>query len=260
MERADDSWDVAVKRLRAAGCVAPEDEATELVRLARDRATLDAWLARREQGEPVEWITGQVEFCGRTIRVDPEVYVPRPQSQELVYRAAGLLGTGAAGAAAGAVADLCTGTGAVARALMAECPRASVVGVENDSRAASCARKNGVPVVVGDLAEPLAPRSLDLITAVAPYVPTGHLPYLPRDVTRYEPLTALDGGTEGLSVVRRIVESAPRVLRPGGWLVVELGHDQDTLLAPTLHSTGFGMWSAWTDEEGDLRGLAARLT
>ena len=241
-----------VERLCAAGCVAPEEEAEELLACVRHGEELEDVLTRREQGEPLAWITGQIEFCGRRLSIDRGVYVPRRQTEELVHQAAGLLGIGRA-------ADLCTGSGAVARALVAENPEASVLGVDNDERAVACAHKNGVPAVLGHLGDPLGSTCVDLVTAVAPYVPTGSLRLLPRDVTEYEPGAALDGGGDGLAVVRQVVRSAARILREGGWLLLELGGDQDRLLAPTLHAAGFGSVRTWSDDEGDLRGLAARL-
>ena len=243
-----------VRRLRAAGCIAAEEEADELLAGAPDTAKLEEWVGRREAGEPLAWITGTVRFCGHRLRVHPGVYVPRIQSEELARRAASLL------PAHGRAADLCTGSGAIAVHLMAAVPTASVVGVDVDLRSAICARGNGVQVVVADLARPLPSRSFDTVTAVAPYVPTGDLRFLPADVQRYEPRRFLDGGHDGLDLVRSIVASAARLLRSGGWLLVELGGDQLDTLGPALAESGFDLTEAWFDEDGDLRGLAARGT
>jgi release factor glutamine methyltransferase len=241
------------ERLEAAGCVAAGEEAAELVAAAPDAATLEAWVRRRERGEPLAWITGTLWFGGRPLRVDPGVYVPRYQTEELAARAAARLPPG------GRAADLCTGAGAVAAHLVAEVPGAALVGVELDPRAATCARHNHVPVVVGDLRRPpLRPGAFDLVTAVAPYVPTGALPFLPADVQRYEPRRALDGGDDGLELVRQVVAAAGWLLRPVGWLLVEVGGDQDAALAPALAGAGFEPGEAWHDEDGDLRGVSAR--
>jgi release factor glutamine methyltransferase len=240
-------------RLTAAGCVAAEDEASELLSLAEDDETAESWIARREQGEPLAWITGVQEFCGRRLRIDPGVYVPRRQSEELARRAAELLA-----ATGSSAADLCTGSGAVAAHLLSAAPAVRVVGVEIDPTSAACARRNGVPVVVGDLTEPLLSSAFEVVTAVAPYVPVDELRNLPRDVQHYEPRRSLDGGGDGLDLVRRVVVGSARVLRPGGWLLVELGAEQDEQLAPTLEVAGFESVWTWRDEDGDLRGLAAR--
>jgi release factor glutamine methyltransferase len=243
-----------VDRLSAAGCVAAEEEADELLAASPDASTLGGWLSRREAGEPLAWITGSVRFCERTLHVAPGVYVPRPQTEELARRAAALLPRGGRGL------DLCTGMGAIATHLRAEDPSATVIGVELDRVAAACARSNGVDVVVGDLAESLRPHAgFDVVTAVAPYVPTDGLTYLPADVQRYEPRLALDGGRDGIDLVLRVVAAARRVLRPGGWLLVEVGGHQDQMLTPVLADGGFDIVSPWRDEEGDLRGLASRL-
>ena len=243
-------------RLAAAGCVAADEEATELVAAAGSDGILEAFVSRREQGEPLAWITGTCRFCGHTVRVDPGVYVPRAQSEDLARRAATLL----SGRHNPRAADLCTGSGAVAVHLLAAVPAATVVGVDADPRAAACARRNGVPVVVGDLGRPLVPRAFDVVTAVAPYVPTADLAFLPSDVQTYEPRRALDGGDDGLDVLHDVVESAARLLRPGGWLLAEIGGDQDRRLARTLDDCGFDPAGTWLDEDDDLRGLAARLS
>ena len=241
-------------RLLAAGCVAADLEADELIGAAPDGDALEAWIRRRERGEPMAWITGRARFCGRWLRVDPGVYVPRLQSEELARRAAALLGPVPAGRAI----DLCTGTGAIAVHLSAEVPGAAVLGVEIDARAARCARRNGISTLIGDLDRPLRAASFDVVTAVAPYVPTAELQLLPADVQRYEPPAALDGGEDGLEVVRRVVAAAARLLVPGGWLLTEVGGAQDRALAPELDAAGFEPAAPWCDEDGDLRGLAAR--
>lgn len=245
----------AVERLQAAGCVAAVEEAAELWAWAPGPAALEAALRRREAGEPLAWITGSVTFCGRRLHVAPGVYVPRAQSEELARRAAAVLPPG------GRALDLCTGSGAVAAHLRAEVPTAAVVGVDLDVTAAACARGNGVPTVVADLTEPLrrpVGRGFDLVTAVAPYVPTGQLAFLPVDVRRYEPARALDGGPDGLDLVRRVVTAAAHLLCPGGWLLTELGGDQHDRLGPALDAAGFDAVTPWWDDGGDLRGVACR--
>jgi release factor glutamine methyltransferase len=251
--RAADRLVAAVTdRLVAAGCVAADEEAAELVAVAPDGGALEALLRRREEGEPLAWLTGTVVFCDLSLRVAPGVYVPRAQTEDLARRAAAAL------PAAGRAADLCTGSGAVAAHLGAAAPAATVVGVDIDPRAAACARSNGVPAVVGDLDAPLAGAGTwDVVTAVAPYVPTGDLRLLPRDVQRWEPTAALDGGPDGLDLVTRVVTAAGRLLRPAGRLLVEIGGEQDTALAPALAAAGLGDATNWHDEDGDLRGLMA---
>lgn len=243
-----------IGRLSAAGCVAADEEADELLAAAGDAGTLDALVRRRERGEPLAWVVGTAPFCGHRIVVDAGVYVPRRQSEALARRAGRLL---AARGDGGRAVDLCTGSGAVAVHLMAEVPSALVVAVDLDAGAVACARRNGVLALVGDLGEPLRAGCFDVVTAIAPYVPTRELRNLPSDSVDHEPRAALDGGAEGLDTVRSVVHSAARLLSREGSLLLELGGDQDRRIAGLLEACGFTQAEAWHDEDGDLRGLAA---
>jgi len=241
-----------VARLATAGCVAAGEEAVVLRRAAADEATLDGWVRRREQGEPLAWIVGGISFCGRPLWVLPGVYVPRVQTETLARRAAVLVPPG------GRLADLCTGAGPVARHVLTARPDVQVVGTDLDERAVRCARRNRVASVRGDLGAPLRTAAFDVVTAVPPYVPTAGLARLPTDVLRYEPGLALDGGEDGLDPARRLVRSAARLLRPGGRLLLEVGGDQDDALAPVLSRVGFDDPRSWYDDDGELRGISAR--
>ncbi len=238
-------------RLAAAGCIAAAEEAGELVAVGADAGALDAMVARRELGEPLAWIAGRTRFGGHAVRVDPGVYVPRPHTEELALRAV------AAVPARGRALDLCTGCGAVA-VVLAAVANVAVMGLDADPAAVECARRNGVAAIHADVGEPPA-GPFDVVTAVPPYVPTAGLPLLAADVLRYEPRLALDGGDDGLAVTRRVVAAAVAVLRPGGTLLLELGGDQDGALLPLLVSAGFDRIAVWRDEDGDLRGVTARM-
>lgn len=243
--------DPVVARLRAAGCVAAEDEALELRSVARDDVHLDELVARREAGEPLAWITGSVRFCGLSIGVHAGVYVPRWQTEALAARAAELLPAG------GMAIDLCCGSGAVARVLADRRPGARVVATDLDPVAVACARTNGVDAHAGDLFEPLDDElrgGVDLVVAVPPYVPSDALALLARTP---EPALALDGGRGGLDVAGRIVCSAPAWLRPGGALVVEIGRPQVHAIDGTLKANGFRDVSVLHDPEGDVCGMSA---
>lgn len=252
MEFGDSALSAVVDTLARAGCVAADDEAAELVTAAADEAELHTWVARRAGGEPLAWILGTVRFAGCRVAVDAGVFVPRPQTESLVARAARRLRPEMR------VADLCTGCGAVAVALTHAVRGLRVVGVDIDPTAARCARRNGVPVVVGGVGAALRSGCFDTVTAVAPYVPSAELAFLPSDARDHEPATALDGGADGLSVVRKVVVDAGRLLVPGGWLFIEIGADQDLHLSPFLAEHGFGPAGVWRDEDGDVRGLETR--
>jgi release factor glutamine methyltransferase len=243
--------------LARAGFVAADEEAGELItRAAGDRELLDGLVARRLTGEPLAWITGSVSFCGVEIRVDPDVYVPRWQSEELARRAVERL------APDGVAIDLCTGTGAIARTLVARRPGARVVASEVDERAVACAASNGVEVYCGDLFAPL-PGGLegrvDVVVGVVPYVPTPELGLLQRDTFTFESTLSYDGGDDGTAILRRAVADAPRFLRPGGALLLELGGEQPGALAAELERLGYVDVAVVVDEDGDVRGIEATL-
>ncbi|MDQ1632911.1 MAG: release factor glutamine methyltransferase [Frankiaceae bacterium] len=243
--------------LARAGFVAAAEEAEQLVaRAAGDGDLLDTLVARRLTGEPLAWVTGSVSFCGLEIRVDPGVYVPRWQSEELARRAARRLPP------EGAAIDLCTGAGALARTLMASRPGARVVASEVDERAVACARANGVEVYRGDLFAPL-PDALrgrvDVVVGVLPYVPSDELALLQRDTFAFETTLPYDGGPDGAAIVRRALAAAPDWLRRGGALLLEVGGDQPGALRDDLARLGYADVAVLTDDDGDVRGIEATL-
>ena len=245
-----------LRRLRAAGCVAAEEEAAELLGAAGgDAALLDELVRRRCDGEPLAWLTGSVRFCGATVLVHRGVYVPRWQSEPLALEAARRLPD------AGVAADLCTGSGAIAVVLGRHRPRARVVASDVDPLAVACAQANGVEAYCGDMAEALPGElagRVDVVTAVVPYVPTHALGLLPRDVVDHEPIGALDGGADGMHHLVRAARAAVALLRSGGWLLLELGGDQADALRPVLSELGFTDLGLLVDGDGDLRGVACR--
>jgi release factor glutamine methyltransferase len=245
------------RALETAGCVAPGEEAVELIQAAHgDEGALARMLARRITGEPLAWITGSVDFCGLDVAVDPGVYVPRWQSEPLAMLAAELLPPTGLGV------DLCTGSGAIAMVMQTARPGARVVGTEIDSVAANCARRNGVVVYEGDLDDALPAElasQIDVMVGVLPYVPSDAIQYLPRDVQHFEPRMALDGGEAGLALISTIVPRSPRWIRPGGWLALEIGSDQVAEVATMLTGSGYVDLDVLADEEGDPRGIYGRL-
>ena len=223
-------------RLRAAGCVFAEDEARLLMATARSPGELSAMVERRAAGLPLEQVLGWAEFCGLRIAVDPGVFVPRRRTEFLVQQAAALARPGAV------VVDLCCGAGAIGAALAAAVDRAELHAVDIDPAAVRCARRN-VPghVYQGDLYQPL-PASLrgrvDLVVANVPYVPAGQIGFLPPEARAHEPRVALDGGPDGLDVLRRVAARAPEWLVPGGHLLIEASERQAPLAAAAFAASG----------------------
>jgi len=236
-----------VAALRAAGCVFAEEEARLLLDEASSPGELMAWAARRMGGEPLEYVVGWASFAGLRVAVDPGVFVPRRRSQLVVEVAAR--------EPADLVVDLCCGTAAFGAALSRRWPTAEVHAADSDPAAVACARRNLPPERVheGDLYAAL-PDDLrgrvDLVVANAPYVPTGAIATMPRDARDHEHRVALDGGADGLDVLRRVVSGAPEWLRPGGRLVVETGRDQAEQAASLVSAAAMRADLETDDEHG----------
>ncbi|MFK4148651.1 putative protein N(5)-glutamine methyltransferase [Streptomyces sp. NPDC004065] len=213
--------------LRAAGCVFAEEEAELILAAARTPGELAALVDRRAAGLPLEQVLGWARFHGLRIAVEPGVFVPRRRTEFLVDQAA------AAVPDASVVVDLCCGSGAVGAALAASLGPLELHAADVDPAAVRCARRNIGPagglVHEGDLfrALPAALRGrVGILAANVPYVPTGEVALLPAEARDHEPVTALDGGPDGLDVLRRVTAGAPEWLAPGGCLLVETSERQ----------------------------------
>ncbi|MGW1362448.1 putative protein N(5)-glutamine methyltransferase [Streptomyces chartreusis] len=236
-------YDAVVTALRAAGCVFAEDEARLILAAARTPDELTAMVDRRVTGVPLELVVGWAEFRGLRIAVEPGVFVPRRRTEFLVEQAV------AAAPDASVVVDLCCGSGAVGAALAAALGSPGPVelhAADIDLAAVRCARRNVAPyggrVRMGDLFEAL-PDSLrgrvGILAANVPYVPTDEVGLLPAEARDHEPRVALDGGPDGLDVLRRVAAGAQQWLAPGGCLLIETSERQ----APTALDafTGSGL-------------------
>ena len=243
-----------VAALRAAGCVFAEDEAELLLAAsAGDRARLAGMLARRVAGEPLEVVVGWAEFAGRRILIDPGVFVPRRRTELMVRLAVSRLGSDPGPTPV--LVDLCCGSGAVGLAVAAAVPGLRWYACDVDPAAVACARRNCEPqggrIHAGDLFEALPARlrgRIDLVTANAPYVPTGEVASMPPEARLYEPMVSLDGGADGLDVQRRVIAAAPGWLRPGGRLLVESSVEQAATSARLMAAAGL-VPVVHTDEE-----------
>ncbi|MGU3291134.1 putative protein N(5)-glutamine methyltransferase [Williamsia sp. M5A3_1d] len=226
-----------IEALRRAGCVFAEDEARLLADAAESPAALGVLLERRVAGEPLEHIVGWVEFDGLRIRVAPGVFVPRRRTELLVTIAAAHLGTESV------FVELCCGSAAVTRAVMARTGVRSATACDIDPVAVALAAANApdAHIVCGDLFDPL-PADLigrvDVIVANAPYVPGAAIAFMPRDARDHEPRHALDGGVDGLEIARRIVADAPRWLAENGTLAIETSPAQAPHLEAAFERSG----------------------
>ncbi len=265
--------------------------------LPEELARFRELVKRRQAGEPVAYLTGRKHFWSLELDVDRRVLVPRPDTEtaveaaldlcrprpappddlpesaaaeapttgdDLPHAAAEAPTPAAPPVAALRIADIGTGSGAIALVLKKELPHADVWAVDTSADALDVARGNaarlGLPVtfVQGDLLAPLADRPpFDLIVANLPYIPSGDIAALAPEV-RSEPLLALDGGADGLLLVRRLVASAGARLRPGGALVLEVGQGQADAVAELARGHGFADVRIRADLAGVARVVQAR--
>lgn len=236
---------VIASTLRSAGCVYAEDEALLIAAAATTPLELDRLVEQRVSGMPLEYILGWAEFCGLRISIDPGVFVPRLRTELLVREAAALAAPGAV------VVDLCCGSGAVGAALLSQ-RDIELHSADIDPIAVRCTGRNvDAPVYEGDLfdALPLSlKRRVDVLIANAPYVPSATIAFLPSDSRDYEAHVALDGGADGMDILRRVVRHAPAWLAPRGKVVVELSDRQEQQGLELLTSAGFRARSVRSDE------------
>ncbi|WP_046727752.1 putative protein N(5)-glutamine methyltransferase [Streptomyces humi] len=238
-----------VAALRAAGCVFAEDEAELILTTARTPEELAAMVARRAAGEPLEHVLGWAGFHGLRVRVEPGVFVPRRRTEFLVDQAL------AQAPGASVVVDLCCGSGAVGAALAAALGDVELHAADIDTAAVGCARRNIAPygghAHTGDLYDALPPAlrgRIGILAANVPYVPTGEVGLLPAEARDHEPLVALDGGDDGLDVLRRVAAGAPEWLAPGGCVLVETSERQAGTAVEAFAGAGLSARLAVSEE------------
>jgi len=272
------------KDLRAAGIEAYSMEARLLVssaagktmaQLMRDlplyaapglEETVRAMTERRLAGEPVAYITGSWEFYGVPLEVSRDVLIPRPDTEVMVEAAVKLF-EGRNGRPR--ILDLCTGSGCVGIALAVRMPGARVVLVDNDHKALSLCRRNvqlnGLDVRVmcidADVTRkpPMLLGKFDLITCNAPYIPTAEIETLDSSVKDYEPYQALDGGADGLDIIRPVIALWKSVLKDRGTIMLEIGEGQSLEVQMLLTQAGFTQVGALRDTGGTDRIIVGRL-
>lgn len=200
-------------------------------------------IARRAEGEPAQYLVGAKDFYGRTFQVDPRVLIPRPETELLVEAVLQKVPKDAPSL----LLDVCTGSGCIALTLAAERPLARVYAIDLSPDALEVARANAqrlqleerVTFLQGDLLAPLpAELRFEVIVSNPPYVGSGEIPGLSREVRR-EPRLALDGGADGLELIRRLAPDALPHLAPGGLLALEIGESQGAAVQRVLEAAGY---------------------
>jgi release factor glutamine methyltransferase len=193
------------------------------------------YLHERMQGKPTQYITGHQEFYGREFRVTPDVLIPRPETEHVIETAL------ARSRNATSILDIGTGSGAIAVTLALE-TSARVVATDISAAALRVASGNArdlnasVHFVACDLGSAIASGSFDLVVSNPPYIPESDAPSLQTEVRDHEPAIALYGGTDGFDVYRRLIPEAGRLLKPGGWLVLEIGHQSGDAVRSMLQN------------------------
>ena len=220
-----------------------------------------ALVARRAVREPLQHLLGFEDFHGLRLAVSPDALIPRPETEGLVQWAIEVLRDrpGAIGA------DVGTGSGAIACALAAALPDLRVIAVERSLGALALASRNvqahalsaRVSLLAGNLLDGVR-GPLDFVIANPPYLPSGVIASLAPEVSGFEPREALDGGGDGMMVIRQLIARAPRALRPGGWLMMEIGLDQAGPLASLMAAEGFAGIRARRDLAGVERYIGGR--
>ena len=220
----------------------------------------DGLIVRRVAGEPVAHILGGRGFWTLDLRVTADTLIPRPETELLVEAALERLPE-----SDGRVVDLGTGSGAIALAIAAECPACEVVAVERSAGALAVARENAqhnglshVSLLHGSWYEPLAGQRFFMIVSNPPYICVDD-PHLHEGDVRFEPITALASGEDGLDDIRLIIAGAGGHLEPGGWLLLEHGYDQGEAVCALLRESGFTEVDDLADLQGHGRVALGRL-
>jgi release factor glutamine methyltransferase len=215
----------------------------------------------RAEGEPLQYLLGSWDFFGRAFRTDPRALIPRPETEVLVEIVLKVIRAELRSRTR--LLDVGTGSGVLAITFALECPNLQIVGSDVSPSALNLARENAekqglnhrIEWVESDLLSSVA-GSFDFLVANLPYIPTAELPKLAPEVKR-DPQLALDGGPDGLVVIRRLLQEAPRVLRDGAFVILEVGFDQAGRVADLLTAQKFRDISVENDYQGVRRFVTA---
>jgi release factor glutamine methyltransferase len=234
--------------------------------------TLHTLVDRRLAGEPLAHLTGRQQFLGLELLAGPMALIPRRETELLGNAAIRILDEIAAQVAHPCVVDVCTGCGNIALALASRHPSARIHAADLSADAVHLARRNAdlldlsgrIDFRVGDLLGPFESAEflgqVDLLTCNPPYISTKRLESMPTEIADYEPALAFDGGPLGIRILQRIIQEAPRFLRPGGWLAFEVGLGQGPSVRKRLEGSGkFTNVEQLTDHNNDVRALIASV-
>jgi release factor glutamine methyltransferase len=271
------------EQFRGAGIDSPELDARILIghALGLDHASLasaatqqisdltatqiERFAARRLAGEPVARIVGEKEFWSLSLAVTPAVLVPRPETETVVELALDLLDRHGERTRGLRIADFGTGSGAILLALLSELPNAEGVGTDIDTKALAVARANTQRLGFNDRTTFLASDYgaaldgfFDLVASNPPYVRSQDIATLAREVCEHDPHHALDGGADGLVAYRVIARDAQPLLKPNGYLVVEIGAGQERAVSELLEAAGLAIVASRPDLSGIIRAVAAK--
>ena len=233
---------------------------------AEEEARYLSLIERRAAREPLQYIVGDTAFMSFPFKIEPGVFIPRPDTERLVEVTQRLL---AEGDGPGRILDLCCGAGVIAISLAAAFPDARIVGVDSNSQAvrlaegnaalnAVAARTEFVQAAAADFAVAEADR-FDAVVCNPPYIPSGEIDALPPEVKDHEPIDALDGGREGLDFYRSTIPRLRTWLQPGGWAAFEIGAGQTLPVSSLLNAAGFKQLETHRDYRQLDRVVAGRL-
>ena len=224
-------------------------------------AEFNALLSRRIEGVPVAYLVGLREFYGRPFEVSSDVLIPRPDTELLVERALAALPADQPVE----ILDLGTGSGCIAVTLALECPRAHVTAVDRSAAALVVAQRNAerlsarVELLESNWFSALGDRRFDLIVSNPPYIASQD-PHLSRGDVRFEPLSALASGPDGLDDLRHVIHAARDHIKPAATLLLEHGYDQSEAVLALLRTGGIPHAQSWADLSGTLRVSGGKLS
>jgi release factor glutamine methyltransferase len=231
---------------------------------AAEIARIETLATRRLGREPIARITGTKEFWSLPLKITPDVLVPRPETETVVAEALTAVDRTGARSRALRIADLGVGSGAILIALLVELPNASAIGTDRDPAALALARENArrlgvaprAAFVACDFGAAVAP-GCDLVVTNPPYIRTDEIAELDRDVRKFDPVGAIDGGLDGLAAYRVIAVHARHIAAPGAHLIAEIGKGQGDAVAALFANSGFGSIRIVPDLAGTSRAVVA---